>query len=359
MRCFHGIQCFGQCADLVHFNQNGIGNAHLDTVAQTSRVGHEQIIADQLHLVADPVGQQLPAVPVVLGAAVLDRDDREALDQVGQVVDHALGVEGLALAGQLILAVLEELGRGDVQRQVEVLARQIAGRLARLGDEGQGFFGRGQIWCKTTFVTDVGVVTGSFQGLLQGVEDFRAHAQGFREALGAHRQDHEFLKINRVIRMCAAVDDVHHWHRQDMGVDAADIAVERQAGRNGAGLGHGQRHAQHGVGAQARLVLGAVQFDQGFVDAALVLGVHAGQGVEDLAVDGVDRLLDALAAIAALSPSRSSTASCAPVDAPLGTAARPKEPSSSVTSTSTVGLPRLSRISRPTMSMMSVMKDTL
>ena len=45
-----------------------------------------------------------------------------------------------------------------------------------------------------------------------------------------------------------------------------------------------------------------------------------------------------------LSPSRFSTASCAPVDAPEGTAARPKLPSSSSTSTSTVGLPRLSRI---------------
>ncbi len=46
------------------------------------------------------------------------------------------------------------------------------------------------------------------------------------------------------------------------------------------------------------------------------------------------------------SPSRSSTASCSPVDAPDGTAARPSAPDSRVTSTSTVGLPRESRISR-------------
>ncbi len=50
-----------------------------------------------------------------------------------------------------------------------------------------------------------------------------------------------------------------------------------------------------------------------------------------------------------LSPSRSSTASCAPVEAPLGTAARPTEPSSRTTSTSMVGLPRESRISRASM----------
>src|SRR4051812_19457361 len=54
----------------------------------------------------------------------------------------------------------------------------------------------------------------------------------------------------------------------------------------------------------------------------------------------------------AASPSRSSTASYAPVLAPLGTAARAKVPSSRTTSTSMVGLPRESRISRaPTASM--------
>src|SRR5690606_20147244 len=46
------------------------------------------------------------------------------------------------------------------------------------------------------------------------------------------------------------------------------------------------------------------------------------------------------------SPSRSSTASLLPVEAPEGTIARPKLPSASVTSASSVGLPRLSRISR-------------
>src|SRR5690242_961589 len=54
-----------------------------------------------------------------------------------------------------------------------------------------------------------------------------------------------------------------------------------------------------------------------------------------------------------LSSSRSSTASCSPVDAPEGTAARAMVPSSRATSTSTVGLPRESRISRaPTASML-------
>src|SRR4051794_20195787 len=56
-----------------------------------------------------------------------------------------------------------------------------------------------------------------------------------------------------------------------------------------------------------------------------------------------------------LSPSRSSSASNAPVEAPEGTAARPTVPSSSPTSTSTVGLPRESRISRATIASMVAM----
>ena len=53
-------------------------------------------------------------------------------------------------------------------------------------------------------------------------------------------------------------------------------------------------------------------------------------------------------------PSRSSTASCTPVEAPEGTAARPNAPDSSSTSTSTVGLPRESRIQRPRTSLIEL-----
>src|SRR5690606_41112462 len=60
-----------------------------------------------------------------------------------------------------------------------------------------------------------------------------------------------------------------------------------------------------------------------------------------------------------LSPSRSSTASLEPVDAPDGTIARPKLPSARVTSASRVGLPRLSRISRAWTLAMVVMSGSL
>jgi hypothetical protein len=76
------------------------------------------------------------------------------------------------------------------------------------------------------------------------------------------------------------------------------------------------RHGQHGVGAQAALVVGAVQVDQGLVQEGLLGRVQAQHGFADFGVDVLHRLEHALAQVAALSPSRSSMASRLPVEAP-------------------------------------------
>ena len=75
--------------------------------------------------------------------------------------------------------------------------------------------------------------------------------------------------------MRAAVEDVHHRHRQQVRVGAADVAEERQAGRLGGGLGDGERDAEDRVGAELGLVGRAVEVDHRLVDEALVVGVEA------------------------------------------------------------------------------------
>ncbi len=130
------------------------------------------------------------------------------------------------------------------------------------------------------------------------MEDLRPHAQGLGKSLGPGRQDHELLDVDRVVRMGAAIDDVHHRQGQDAGRDPAHILVERQVRRDRRGLGRRKTDAQDGVGAQPALVGRAVQFDQHAVQPPLVLRVETGQGVEDLAVDRVHRQGHALAAIA-------------------------------------------------------------
>ena len=47
------------------------------------RIGDEEVVADELHPVAELAASALPGLPVVLGRAVLDRDDRVALDELG------------------------------------------------------------------------------------------------------------------------------------------------------------------------------------------------------------------------------------------------------------------------------------
>ena len=143
-------------------------------------------------------------------------------------------------------------------------------------------------------------MAGLLQRGFQRVEDFGPHAQGLAEAVRAHRHHHEFLEIDGVIGMRTTIDDVHHRHRQGAGRGAADIAVKRQAGSISGGLGDGQRNPQNGIGAELCLVGRAVQLDHRLIDGDLVLGLHAGQRIKDIAVDGRHRLGDALAHVTGL-----------------------------------------------------------
>src|SRR5579883_490125 len=117
-----GRERLGQRADLVDLDEDGIGAAVSDAVGETRDVGDEEVVADQLALGPDQVGQLLPALHVVLGHAVLDRDDRIAGHQIGEILRLLGPRAGLVLAAIDVVAVLEELGRGAIQRQHDVAA---------------------------------------------------------------------------------------------------------------------------------------------------------------------------------------------------------------------------------------------
>ena len=92
------------------------------------------------------------------------------------------------------------------------------------------------------------------QRRLQRVEDLGAHAQALGEARRADRDDHELLEVDRVVRVRAAVEDVHHRHRQDVRRLAAEVAPQRQVLLGRRGARGGERDAEDRVRAQARLV---------------------------------------------------------------------------------------------------------
>ena len=100
--------------------------------------------------------------------------------------------------------------------------------------------------------------------------------------------------------MRAAVDDVQHGHGQHVRAVAADPTEQRDAGVGRRRLRNGERAAEDGVGAEARLVLRAVELDQRRVDGLLIVCIEPSDRSGDLPVDVAHGLQHALAAVAAL-----------------------------------------------------------
>ena len=142
------------------------------------------------------------------------------------------------------------------------LAGRVAGRLDGLDEDLQRLLVGGQVRREAALVADAGRQATLLQHPLQRVVRLDAPAQRLAEARRADRHDHELLEVDVVVGVHAAVQDVHHRHRQHVGVGPADVAVERQLQLGRRGPGHGQRHAEDGVGAEAGLVVGAVEVDQ-------------------------------------------------------------------------------------------------
>ena len=293
-------QRFGERADLVDLDQQRIGEAILDALPQPRRVGDEQIVAHQLHTAAKLIGEDLPAVHIVFAHPVLDGEDRIIGAQAGPVIAHLRRRQRQAFAVQVIGTILEEFGGSGIERQHHVVAGLEAGLFNGGHDEIERGAGAVQIGREAAFIAHRRVVALRLEFALQRVEDFGTPAHGFGNAAGTHRHHHEFLHVDRVIGMGAAVDDVHHRHRQQPRRNAANIAVQRQAARISGRLGNSQGNAQNGVGAEPAFVGGAVQFDHGRINRALFFGFHAGQRVVNLAIHGRDGLEDALAQVTAL-----------------------------------------------------------
>ena len=105
------------------------------------------------------------------------------------------------------------------------------------------------------------------------MKHLRAAAQGLGEGGRADWQNHELLYIDAVIRMGAAVDDVHHRHRHSRA--RPQMPVERQPSLRGGRVSRSQGHGQNGVGTQSFLVRGTVQLNEPLVHSRLSRSDHA------------------------------------------------------------------------------------
>ena len=114
----------------------------------------------------------------------------------------------------MVDAVREELGARDVEPEIDVAAERVAGLLDRLDDRLQGLLVRAEVRREPALVADGRVHALRLQHALQRVEYLDAVAQALGERRRADGQDHEFLNVDAVVGVRAAVDDVHHRQRQ-------------------------------------------------------------------------------------------------------------------------------------------------
>src|SRR4029077_14728083 len=123
-RARHRGARLGQRSDLVHLDEDRIGETVGNALREQLLVGAEEIVTHQLYPAAERRGEGFPAGAVVLAQAVLDRDDRVARAPALVERDQVRGRPAWAagLAEDVPVAVGELAGRA-VERQGDVATR--------------------------------------------------------------------------------------------------------------------------------------------------------------------------------------------------------------------------------------------
>ena len=274
----------------------------LDGALDERGVGHEQVVADELDAAAEARCERAPARPVRLAEPVLERDDRVTGQPGRPEVDQLLGVERAVLGLEAVLArdvalagpLHEDRAHGRVERQRQVLPEPVAGSLDRPQDHLDRRLVRRQAGREATLVALPRGMTFLVQDRAQGPEHLGAGAQRLGVRRRPDRRHHELLEVGRVHGVLAAVEDVETGDWQDRRGVAAEVAVQRQAGRGRRGVGAAERRAEDRVGPEPALVRGPVEVDQRPVDRRLLARIEAAQRGRDLAIDRLNRAAHAL-----------------------------------------------------------------
>ena len=170
-----GLHGLGEGADLVGFDEDGVGSPQLNPAGKPGRVGDKQVIPHQLHLTAQLPGQGLPACPVLFPCPVLDGTDGITAGPALPALQQRLSGQGLAGFGQDVARLPCPFRRGTVQRDTKILPRPIASLLASLQDCLDGRLVGGQVGRVTTLVSHaLGWGAQLCQSRFQGVENAAA-----------------------------------------------------------------------------------------------------------------------------------------------------------------------------------------
>ena len=153
----------GYGADLVDLEQQRIARLLLDRHLDPARIRREQVVPDNLDLRS--LRKARPCFPVVLPKRVLKKHNRILLRQaVVQRRELCTGepparVRFGILKVKVVFAVLEELGRGGVECDLDLAF--ITGLVDRLGDQVERFVCSGDVGGKSALIADIDSFTES------------------------------------------------------------------------------------------------------------------------------------------------------------------------------------------------------
>src|SRR5262249_45412868 len=137
-----GVERLRDGADLIQLDEDRVGDAAGDAVGKALLVRDEEVVADELDLFAELVGQELPAVPIVLRDPVLDRDDGVLVAEARVDADELRGGPWLLI--ERVTAVGVKFARRGVEAERYLLARLVARVLDRFQDALKSFFVRAE-----------------------------------------------------------------------------------------------------------------------------------------------------------------------------------------------------------------------
>jgi hypothetical protein len=138
---FDGLESFAHRTDLIELDENRVCSLSLNSASKKFGIGYEKIIAHELCLLAEGVGEFLPSVPVVFIETIFDTHDWIFLAKRSIDVDHLIGALLAALALKVVLAVAEEGARSNIECERNLIAEFVAAFLDRLAKKCKRLFG--------------------------------------------------------------------------------------------------------------------------------------------------------------------------------------------------------------------------
>ncbi len=280
---FDGVESLGHGTDLVQLDQDGVAHALVDAVGKDVGVGNEQVVAHQLDAVAHFFRLQGKAVPVGLGQAVFDGDQRELAGEIVVEIDQLSRGKGLVLTSEHVLAVLVEFGSSCINGVADFLARLIPCTFNSASDVLECLGVGLEVRSESALVAYAGDMTVLGKDGFELMENLSTHAKGLGKCLRANGHDHELLDIQVVGSVFATIDDVHEGYGQQFGIGATEVLVQGQAKHLGTGTGRSHGNAEQRVGAKSFLVFSPVQINEQVVEGYLTKAIHTDNGTGNFA----------------------------------------------------------------------------